>query len=92
MKTVMITGAAGNLGGLLAEHIMDTDVNLHLLIHKRDVSENLQGRTNVKIFKADLAIKETLDESLTNVDVIVHFAGGLFKHHPEKFLPITNTL
>jgi nucleoside-diphosphate-sugar epimerase len=91
MKTILITGAAGNLGGLLAKHLVNSDVNLNLLIHKKDVDVNLKGKSNVKIFKADLAIKGTLDEALCNVDVIVHFAGILFRHHPEKFLPITNT-
>jgi nucleoside-diphosphate-sugar epimerase len=92
MKTILITGAAGNLGGLLAEHMKDADVNLHLLTHKKEISSDLKGRSNIKVFKADLAIKESLDEALHNVDVIVHFAGILFKHNPEKFLPITNTI
>ena len=88
---VAITGAAGNLGGLLAEGMKDRDVNLNLLIHKKDVPETLKGRDNISTFKVDLAKTETLSEALTNVDVIVHFAGVLFKANPEKFLPETNT-
>jgi nucleoside-diphosphate-sugar epimerase len=91
MKTVLITGAAGNLGGLLAEHLKQDVINLNLLIHNKDVNPDLKNRENVKIFKADLSRKETLDAALESVDVIVHFAGVLFKNNPEKFLPVTNT-
>ena len=99
-KTVFITGAAGNLGGLLAEYLKSTvlDVNktesglkLNLLIHNKDINENLKNHDKIKIFKADLSKKETLDAPFENVDVIVHFAGVLFKSNPEKFLPVTNT-
>ena len=99
MKRILITGAAGNLGGLLAEYLIthnqeDTnysdDLFLHLLIHNKDVNPDLKNHENVKIFKADLLKKETLDSALENVDVIVHFAGVLFKNNPEKFLPVTN--
>jgi len=89
-KTILITGAAGNLGSLLADYLKDR--NLHLLTHKKDVSEELKNRSNIKIFKADLAKKETLYPALEGVNTIVHFAGVLFKASPEKFLPITNTL
>ena len=91
MKTVLITGAAGNLGGLLADYLKDTDMNLNLLIHKKEVNPALKRHSNIKIFKADLDDKDTLTAPLIGVDTIVHFAGILFKHNPEKFLPVTNT-
>ena len=89
-NTILITGAAGNLGGLLAEYLQDR--NLHLFTHKKDVTENLKNRANIHIFKGDLAKKETLYPAMKGVDTIVHFAGVLFKANPEKFLPTTNTL
>ncbi len=89
-RTVLITGAAGNLGGLLADYLK-SEVNLHLLIHKKDVPDKLKNHPNVKVFRADLAKKESLDAALKGVDAIVHFAGVLFKANPEKFLPETNT-
>ena len=91
MKKILITGAAGNLGGLLAEYLIDSDLHLNLLTHKKDVSSKLKSSSNISVFKADLAKKETLYSAIKNVDIIVHFAGVLFKHNPEKFLPITNT-
>lgn len=88
---VAITGAAGNLGGLLAQGFQDKDVELNLLIHNKDVSSELQNRNNIKVFKTDLADKSTLTSVLDGVDIVVHFAGVLFKANPEKFLPKTNT-
>jgi len=89
---ILITGAAGNLGGLLAKHLCDNkQLDLHLMIHKKDVSNELKDKQNIKIFRADLARKETLMPCINDVDVVVHFAGVLFKHNPEKFLPVTNT-
>ncbi len=90
-QTIVITGAAGNLGGLLAEHMKNKDINLRLLIHKKNIPENLRQKKNVTSYKIDLSKKQTLDNTLENVDVIVHFAGVLFKSNPEKFLPVTNT-
>lgn len=46
---------------------------------------------NVSVFKADLAVRESLVPALKDVDTIVHFAGVLFRHNPEKFLSTTNT-
>lgn len=91
-QTVAITGAAGNLGNLLAQGLKDCqDIKLHLLIHKRDIAQNLKERENILVYKTDLNRKETLVEALKGVDTIVHFAGVLFKANPEKFLPKTNT-
>ncbi len=89
-QSILITGAAGNLGGLLANHLKGR--NLHLLTHQKDVAEELKNRENIKIFKADLTKKETLYSALEGVNTVVHFAGILFKSNPEKFLPVTNTL
>ncbi|MDR1757093.1 MAG: NAD-dependent epimerase/dehydratase family protein [Culturomica sp.] len=88
-STILITGAAGNLGGLLACSLKDR--NLHLLTHKREVAGELKDRSNIRLFKADLGKKETLYPALKGVTTVVHFAGVLFKARPEKFLPVTNT-
>jgi nucleoside-diphosphate-sugar epimerase len=92
MQTLLITGAAGNLGGLLADYLKDSGLTINLMIHNKDINPKLKGLPNIKTFKADLADKDSLTPALVNVDTIVHFAGVLFKHHPEKFLPKTNTV
>ena len=92
-QRILITGAAGNLGNLLAQHLKDDEtLELNLLTHKKEVKENLKLQNNLHIFKADLADKQTLYRPLERVDTIVHFAGVLFMANPEKFLPVTNTL
>lgn len=92
MINVAITGAAGNLGSLLAYGMKDLDVNLHLMTHKKDLPKELKQQKNVKVFPVDLVRPETLSDALKGVDTIVHFAGILFKANPEKFLPVTNTI
>lgn len=91
MRKLAITGAAGNLGSLLAQSMTDRNWNLNLLIHNKDVSDDLKNRANVSVFRTDLADPNTLREALEGIDVVVHFAGVLFKANPEKFLPRTNT-
>ncbi|MBN1532035.1 MAG: NAD-dependent epimerase/dehydratase family protein [Spirochaetes bacterium] len=86
-----ITGAAGNLGGLLARHLVDNrEIRLFLMVHHRDVDQSLKDNGEVTVMRADLARKETLVPVLKDIDVVVHFAGVLFKSNPEKFLHITN--
>ncbi len=40
-QVVAITGAAGNLGSILAEGLLSDDVELHLLWHKRPLPDSL---------------------------------------------------
>ena len=92
MKTVFITGAAGNLGRLLACHILhhESDMGLILMQHRKKVPAEIARHTRVKVRRADLSQPDTLPPCLEGADVIVHFAGVLFKANPEKFLPTTN--
>jgi len=89
---VMITGAAGNLGGMLAQYLLDnTDWPLNLMVHDKPVSPELAASDRVKVFRCDLADPATLTEICKDVDAVVHFAGVLFAPGPEKFLPTTNS-
>lgn len=53
-RRVLITGAAGNLGGLLARYLLQDEVLLHLLVHRKDVNPELKIQDNVNVFRADL--------------------------------------
>jgi nucleoside-diphosphate-sugar epimerase len=89
---ILVTGAAGNLGNLLARHLAEEPgISLNLMIHRKNADEYFNNKPNIKVFRADLANRNTITPSLIGVDVVVHFAGVLFKHNPEKFLPETNT-
>jgi nucleoside-diphosphate-sugar epimerase len=89
---VLITGAAGNLGSVLARYLLAEETcQLRLMIHRRDVPADLKVPGRSEVVRADLGRPETLDVAVEEVDVIVHFAGVLFKANPERFLPTTNT-
>lgn len=89
---VLITGAAGNLGTLLSRHIIanDKDLDLILMQHRKKIPKDISSARTVEIRNADLSKPETLSSCLDGADVIVHFAGVLFKADPEKFLYETN--
>ena len=91
-STVLITGAAGNLGSLLARHLLATTaVRLRLMVHRTPLPPDLAAHPRVEWFRADLADSRTLPGRLAGCDSAVHFAGVLFRARPEKFLPATNT-
>ena len=87
---ILITGAAGNLGSFLAQHLLPSKHELNLLIHHSELPYDVADYPNVKVFRADLGVPETLKPALVGVDCIVHFAGVLFAPRPERFLPVTN--
>lgn len=91
-KTVLITGAAGNLGGFLARHLAGGDLRLRLMEHRTPVGDDLRAQPNVEVVTADLADPQTLGPACQGVDVIVHFAGVLFAPGPQDFLHTTNTV
>ncbi|MFT3781403.1 MAG: NAD(P)-dependent oxidoreductase [Nibricoccus sp.] len=87
-----ITGAAGNLGSLLSRHLLaNSQHDLRLLIHNREVPPDLREQARAPSFRCDLANPESFSPALAGADCVVHFAGVLFQANPERFLPITNT-
>ena len=89
--TILITGAAGNLGGLLARHLLTRAHELRLMFHRTSLAADLSAAPNVRAVRADLADPETLKPAVAGVDVVMHFAGRLFAPRPERFLHETNT-
>lgn len=88
--TILITGAAGNLGSNLARHLIPAEHDLRLMFHKRPLPADLIDAPNVTPVQADLASREMTRSAVEGADVVVHFAGVLFAPRPEKFLPETN--
>lgn len=87
---ILITGAGGNLGSLLARHLVDGPHHLTLLIHRRPPPEDVAASPNVSVVRADLGDPPSLAAPCRGVDCIVHFAGLLFAPRPERFLPRIN--
>src|SRR5256885_16994298 len=87
---ILITGAAGNMGSLLARHLLASPHRLRLLVHRTPLPFDASVHPNASVCRADLGDPATLAEPCRDVDCIVHFAGVLFAPRPEKFLPRTN--
>lgn len=87
---VLITGAAGNLGSLLAKYMLGGPHHLRLMTHRKDVLPELSESPQAEVCRADLARPDTLAAACAGIDCIVHFAGILFAPGPKKFLPVTN--
>lgn len=87
----LITGAAGNLGSLLARHLGARGMRLRLMVHRTPLPDDLRAMPNVESVHADLARPETLAAAVEGCDAVIHFAGVLFAPRPETFLPETNT-
>ena len=90
-STILITGAAGNLGSRLARHLVPTGHELRLMYHRTPLPDDVARAANVRPIKADLAAPATLPAAVEGADVIVHFAGRLFAPRAARFLPETNT-
>ncbi len=90
-RTILITGAAGNLGSLFARRLTTTEHTQRLMVHHKDVGDDLARADRVQVVRADLAVPQSLAAAVAGVDTVVHFAGVLFAPRPERFLPITNT-
>ena len=89
--TVLITGAAGNLGSRLARRMAQDPINLRLMTHRTPVPDDLTGAARIEVVQADLAQAQTLPSALQGAHCVVHFAGVLFRPRPAAFLPETNT-
>ena len=89
-RTVLITGAAGNMGTLLARHLLERTPSLRLMFHRTPLAPEVSSAANVDAVQADLGDPRTLPAAVRDVDVVVHLAGRLFAPRPERFLPITN--
>jgi nucleoside-diphosphate-sugar epimerase len=88
--TVLITGAAGNMGTMLARHLAGRVPRLRLMYHRRPLAADVLHSAGVEPVQADLGDPRTIGPAVAGVDVVVHFAGVLFAPRPSRFLPITN--
>ena len=89
-QTVLITGAAGNMGTLLARHLAGRVARLRLMYHRTPLAPDLVRAAGVQPVQADLGDPRTIAAAVHGADVVVHFAGVLFAPRPAQFLPITN--
>jgi nucleoside-diphosphate-sugar epimerase len=89
-KTLLITGAAGNLGMFLTNSLLLGPYKLRLMIHHKSLPEEIVQTRGVSVHPVDLGDPSSLLGLCEGVDCIVHFAGVLFKPFPQRFLQNTN--
>jgi len=89
--TVLIVGAAGNLGSHLTKHLSVGPNSLRLLIHTSALPLEVSNDSRISKIKADLNDPLSLFDACKNVDCVVYVAGVLFRPRPESFLHTTNT-
>lgn len=89
-RTVLITGAAGNMGTLLARHLAGRVPRLRLMYHRTPLAADLIGAAGVESVPADLGDRSSVAAAVEGADVVVHLAGVLFAPRAARFLPITN--
>jgi nucleoside-diphosphate-sugar epimerase len=87
---ILICGAGGNLGGLLASHLLEAGYDLTLMWHRHLPDSALCKHPSASPVQADLEKPASLAPALRNADVVVHLAGRLFAPRPARFLGQTN--
>ena len=74
MTTIMITGASGNIGRILADHLKESYELTLVDIHFHNVDPALLEGTIVK--KLDLTVAGNWDGLLEGIDYVIHLAGN----------------
>ena len=73
-KRIYVTGGAGYLGSKLVPKLLEEGYHvsvLDLMIYGREV---LHKHKNLKIFKGDIRNQKLLNETITEVDTLIHLA------------------
>jgi nucleoside-diphosphate-sugar epimerase len=89
--TILIVGAAGNLGSHLTKHLLGGPHSLRLLTHTSALPVEVANDPRISKINADLNDPLSLVNACSSVDCVVYAAGVLFRPRPESFLHITNT-
>lgn len=81
-KKIMITGAAGNLGRQLREHLAQF-ADERVLMDRAEMAAAGAGET---VVQCDLTEADVIAEHMEGVDVVVHFGGAPLEHTFETIL------
>ena len=73
-ERILITGATGMVGSLLAKRAVDAGYQVRALVRKASDQRQLAS-LGVELFEGDLGRPETLPPSVKDVDIVVHTAA-----------------
>jgi len=89
-KKILVTGATGMIGSHLSELLLEKGADIRILLHKRPLPKELQGK-DLEIIHGDLTEKPIAENAVKGVDFVFHlaaFTGGLGRtsKHPASTL------
>jgi UDP-glucose 4-epimerase len=90
-KTILITGGTGSFGTYMTQRLLNTDVK-KIIIFSRDEDKQRMMKSSfnsdkLKFLIGDVRDYEKIDDSLRNVDIILH-AGALKQIPSVEFYPM----
>ena len=77
MRKIMVTGGAGYVGSSLVPKLIRAGHEvrvLDLFIYGEDVFDDIENKTNLKIFKGDIRDINLVKSSLEGADTVIHLA------------------
>jgi nucleoside-diphosphate-sugar epimerase len=77
MKTALVTGATGFLGGALARRLAKERVYVKALARRPERDGYIRDRECIETVPGDITDKACLDELMQDVDVVFHVAAAL---------------
>ena len=89
---ILVTGAAGNMAGFTARHLLGTGHAVRLMVHHVQPAPDLGADPQAEVCRADLGDPLTLPGACRDVRAVIHFAGRLFAPNPKGFLWLTNVV
>lgn len=76
MKTAIVTGASGFVGGALVRELVSNGVNVYAIVRNKEKSAGLKKLDNVVIIECNMSEYKNLNQFISDkeIDVFYHFA------------------
>jgi nucleoside-diphosphate-sugar epimerase len=88
--TVLLTGAAGRIGGKVLRRLLEKGYRVRALVHRRK-PEGF-GKANLEIFKGDILIQEQMKKAVADCQYVCHMAAAWDMFPPAVYEKENNQL